>query len=167
MMGGRLLRNRLDKPGGKMSLRRIVGPTIATVLIVLVVSVSVVSAGWVQCRSDPVVTLSNGLTLDLSADIGVPLWEVEQVDYILHVPQGVNLVTSIATPSWPTTIETFTLYDDAPPGEYHSETIVYTTGDNIPVTAHTILLSALGLQLDAVSVPGFEGQVLHAYVNVP
>lgn len=150
-----------------MSLRRVGGPVFIAILIVLIGFVNTVSAGWIQCRSDPVVILSNGLVLDLSADIGVPLWEVEQVDYTLHVPQGVNLVASIATPSWPTTIETFTFYDDAPPGEYHSETIVHTTGDNVPVTAHTILLSVLGFQLDAVSVPGFEGQVLHAYVYVP
>jgi len=150
-----------------MLLRRIVGPSIAVNLIVLMVSVGVVSAGWVQCRSDPVVRLSNGLSLDLSADIGVPLWEVEQVDYILHVPQGVSLAASIATPSWPTTIETFTLYDDAASGEYHTETIVYTTSSDVPVTAHTILLSVLGLQLDAASVPGFDGQILHAYVNAP
>lgn len=150
-----------------MLRRRVSIFIIVSLLLTLAVSASIVSAGWMQCRSDPVVVLSNGLTLDLSADISTLPSEVEQVDYILHVPQGVTLVTAIATPSWPTTIETFTLYDDALPGEYHSETIVTTTAGDATVTAHTILLSATGAQLNAISVSGVEGQLLHAYVNAP
>ncbi|MCI0647751.1 MAG: hypothetical protein L0332_17150 [Chloroflexi bacterium] len=137
------------------------------ILLVLIVSSSGVSAGWAQCRSDPLVILSNGLVLDLSADIGVFLWNVQNVDYVLHVPEGVTLVASISTPAWPTTLETFTLYSDNPPGEYHSITTVYTNQGNATVTAHTVLLSALGLQLDAVSVPGVEQQALYAYLNTP
>jgi hypothetical protein len=148
-------------------LKRRVVSSIIAVLIVLSVSVNVASAGWMHCRSDPIVILSNGLILDLSADISVLPWRVEQVDYVLHVPEGVSLVLSIATPTWLTTIETFTLIDDAPPGEYHAETTVYTRNGNASVTAHTILVSALGVQLDMVSTPGFEGQVLHTYVHVP
>lgn len=150
-----------------MLSRRVVGLVVVAVLLLLVTSTSNVSAGWAQCRSDPVVILSNGLTLDLSADIGVFLWNVQQVDYVLHVPQGVTLVASIATPAWPTAIETFTLYSDTPPGEYRSETTVYTTQGNAAVTAHTVLLAPLGLQLDAESIPGVEQQVLTAYLNVP
>lgn len=146
--------------------RRIISSIIAIVMV-LSVSVNVVSAGWVQCRSDPVVILSNGLVLDLSANISVLPWKVEQVDYVLHVPEGVSLVLSIATPTWLTTVETFTIIDDAAPGEYHSETTVYTTNGNATVTAQTILVSALGLQLDIASAPGVEGQVIHNYVHVP
>jgi hypothetical protein len=147
-------------------LRRIISSIIAIVMV-LSVSVNVASAGWVQCRSDPIVILSNGMVLDLSADISVFPWRVEQVDYVLHVPEGVSLVLSIATPTWLTTIETFTVIDDAPPGEYHSETTVYTKNGNATVTAHTLLLSALGLHLGFSSAPGVEGQVIHNYINVP
>lgn len=136
-------------------------------LLVMFSSVSLASAAWMRCRSDPVVLLSNGMTLDLSADISVLPWQVEHVDYILHVPQDVSLVASIATPSWPTAVETFTLYNDAPSGEYHTETIVYTSQGNAAATAHTILLSIVGIQLDSVSVSGMEGEILHAYVHVP
>lgn len=130
-------------------------------------SVKNVSAGWMQCRSDPVVILSNGITMDLSADIGSLLWQVEQVDYVLHVPEGVSLVTAIATPSWPTTVETFTLIDDAPPGEYHSEITAHTTLGNAAVTGNSVLLSATGVQLDVQAVAGFEGQPIHIYVYTP
>lgn len=146
--------------------QRIVSSVIAIVMV-LGVSVNVASAGWIQCRSDPIVILSNGLILDLSADINVLPWKVEQVDYVLHVPEGVSLVLSVATPTWLTTVETFTVIDDAPPGVYHSETTVYTKSGSATVTANTILLSALGLQLSFSSAPGVEGEVIHNYVYVP
>jgi hypothetical protein len=141
--------------------------TIVAILLLLTVSVPGVSAGWIQCRSDPVVLLSNGLVMDLSADISTLPWQVQRVDYVLHVPEGVSLVLAIHTPTWLTSTETFTLYDDAPPGEYHSETTVYTSKGNATVTAKTILLSALGVQLDFASVPGVEGQIIHTYLHVP
>ena len=146
--------------------RRIVG-SILVVLLLMSVSVSVASAGWMQCRSDPVVILSNGFVLDLSADISVLPWNVTHVDYVLHVPEGVSLVSSISTPTWLTSIETFSIIDDAAPGEYHTETTVHTTTGSATVTANTVLLSPLGVQLDLASAPGVEGQVIHNYVYVP
>jgi hypothetical protein len=146
--------------------QRIVG-SLLVVLLLLGVSVNVASAGWMQCRSDPVVILSNGLVMDISADISVFPWKVTHVDYVLHVPEGVSLVLAIHTPTWLTSIESFTVIDDAPPGEYHTETVVHTTTGSASVTAHTILLNALGIQLDLASAPGVEGQVIHNYVHVP
>jgi hypothetical protein len=105
--------------------------------------------------------------MDLSADIDALPWKVNQVDYILHVPAGVSLVASISVPVWLTTVETFTLIDDAQPGEYHSETIVQTRSGNASVTAHSILLSATGVQLDLQSATGVEGTPIHIYVHVP
>src|SRR5262245_7688398 len=61
------------------------------------------------CRSDPAVILSNGLTLDIGANISTLVTEVTEVHYELHVPQGVNLVIAIGTPNWLTTQETFTV----------------------------------------------------------
>ncbi|MCI0393511.1 MAG: hypothetical protein L0322_01050 [Chloroflexi bacterium] len=122
---------------------------------------------WIRCRSDPLVILSNGMVLDLSADINTWLWNVEEVDYVLHVPAGVSLVASIGTPTWLTSQETFTLYADSPPGEYHTETIVHTTQGSVAVTAHTILISALGIHLDSGSASGLVDQILHVYMNVP
>ena len=133
-------------------------------VVLLVAPVENVSAAWMRCRSDPVVILSNGLVLDLSADVEAPLWQVTNVDYTLHVPQGVSLVAAISTPAWPTTVETFTLIDDGAPGEYHAKTVARTTLGNAKVQAHTILVSALGQQLDYDTAAGRERQVLHTYV---
>lgn len=125
-------------------------------------------AAWIRCRSDPVVILSNGMVLDLSASLDTSLFNVKQVDYVLHVPEGVTVVAAIHTPAWLTTVETFTTYDDSSPGVYHSETIATTHNNNVvAVTANTILISALGVHLDAGSAPGLTGQTLHVYLNVP
>lgn len=136
-------------------------------IALMTVNVKDVSAGWMQCRSDPIVILSNGIIMDLSADIGTFPWRVERVDYVLHVPEGVSLVASIATPTWLTTVETFTLIDDAQPGEYRSVTTAYTRNGNASVTAHSLLLSATGIQLDMVSAAGNEGQPIHITIHVP
>lgn len=151
-----------------MSLRRVL------VLLAVVggIALSAVTAqrawaGWASCRSDPVVVLSNGMVLDLSAGISTFPWNVERVDYVLHVPEGVGLVASVATPAWLTSKETFTFYADGAPGEYHTETTVYTNQSNTAVSAETILLSALGVQLDLSSVPGTAGQTLHTYLTAP
>src|SRR5687768_16693580 len=151
-----------------MSSRRIFF-SVAVIAVFVLSAVNVRSAltGWLNCRSDPVVILSNGVTMDISADISTWPWRVQRVDYILHGPADVELVLAVGTPTWLTSQETFTYYADQEAGEYHIETIVHTNQGNASVTANTILLSALGLQLDGESVPGSEGQVLHAYLTTP
>lgn len=137
-------------------------------LALFLITIQDAHAVWIRCRSDPVVILSNGMVLDLSASLDTSLFNVKQVDYVLHVPEGVTVIAAIHTPAWLTTVETFTAYDDSPPGVYHSETRAVThNGSTVAVTAHTILVSALGVHLDAGSTPGFTGQTLHVYLNVP
>ncbi|MFZ0548627.1 MAG: hypothetical protein WAM60_24470 [Candidatus Promineifilaceae bacterium] len=147
--------------------RRIAGSFFVAIFLILGVSVHYASAGWMHCRSDPAVILSNGLVMDLSADISAFPWKVRHVDYVLHVPEDVSMVASVSTPTWVTSIETFTVINDAPPGEYHTETTVHTAMGGATVTAHTVLVSALGLHLASASTPGHEGEALHTYLNVP
>ena len=123
------------------------------------------SSASVKCRSDSAVILSNGMVLDLSADIDTPVYNVKRVRCVLHVPFGVSLVSSIATPSWPTTMETFDLYADTAPGEYHSATVVYTMDSHVAITARTALVSRSGQQLDAGSAQGFSRKVIHVYLT--
>jgi hypothetical protein len=151
-----------------MSLRRIfVSLAIVAVFVLSSVGVRSAIAGWATCRSDPVVILSNGVTMDISADIGTFLWNVEEVHYVLHVPEGVQLVVALHTPTWLTSQESFTFIADQEPGEYHVETIAHTNYGSATVTANTILLSVLGLHLDSESIPGYEGEWLHAYLTTP
>src|SRR5581483_10376275 len=45
------------------------------------------------CRSDPLVTLSNGTSVRLVAEIGTSADNVNEVDYTLHIPQGLSVVS--------------------------------------------------------------------------
>ena len=113
------------------------------------------------CRSDPTVLLSNGTTLDLSADIAVPIWNVQRVDYTLHIPAGLAVVATVFTPSWPTTIEHLTVYADNPPSRYSTDTLVQTKSHGVAVSANLILLSPLSLVLAADSAGGYDGQPIY------
>ncbi len=112
------------------------------------------------CRSDPVVILSNGMTLDLGASISVLPWQVREVHYELHVPVGVSMVVAIHTPAWLTSQETFATVADQPPQQYETVTTVYTTAGNAQVTADTTLVSLLNIKLGHYTVSGFEGRAL-------
>ena len=89
------------------------------------------------CRTDPVVILSNGTIMDMSATIGTSLLNVQQVVYTLHAPPGTHVLLVIRTPDWPTTTENFVFAADAPSGEYDTDTIVYTADANVGVQATT------------------------------
>jgi hypothetical protein len=102
------------------------------------------------CRSDPLVVLSDGTVLDISADIGALLWDVEEVHYDLHIPKGLSVVVSVSTPNWPTTVERFRVYADNPPGTFTSTTTVFTREENTPVTAN-FLVNTIYRTLDGVS----------------
>jgi len=51
----------------------------------------------IGCRSDPIVVLSNGVTLDLSATIYDDSSDVQQVNYTLQAPAGVWVQQAITT----------------------------------------------------------------------
>ena len=118
------------------------------------------------CRSDPIVILSDGTILDISADIGTAVSNVREIHYVVHGPGGVKLVSAISTPTLGFSgKETFTYYADAAPNQYITETLVQTTYDQIRVTAHTtfanvgISLSA-PLTLQYKPINGFNNQIL-------
>src|SRR5436305_10619659 len=67
-----------------------------------------------DCRSDPVVTLSNGHALDLSAVVDDTTTDVRQVSYTLHAPLG-TWVTSEVDTSALGPRDTFPFYADQPP----------------------------------------------------
>src|SRR5215212_8296117 len=48
------------------------------------------------CRSDPIVILSDGTILDVSADIGTDVSNVREIHYVVHGPRGVKLVSVIS-----------------------------------------------------------------------
>lgn len=112
-----------------------------------------------RCKSDPVVLLSDGTEVDVSADIGTPLWNVSAVNYTLRVPSGVQVVLVLSTPNWPKTVERFRILTDNPAGQYSSVTSVQTTKTNVDVTANLVAGGAFA------SVSGKSGQSLRLQVT--
>jgi len=118
------------------------------------------------CRSDPIVILSDGTMLDVSADIGTDVSNVREIHYVVHGPRGVHLISAVSTPTLGFKgKETFAYYDDAEPKQYLTETLIQTTYDHVGVTAHTTfvnvtisLIAPLTLQYKPVN--GFNNQIL-------
>ncbi len=123
------------------------------------------------CRSDPIVLLSDGTILDISADIGTAVSNVREIHYVVHGPREVRLVSAISTPTLGFQgKETFTYYADAAANQYITETLVQTTYNQVSVTAYTTfgnvtikLTDLLTLQYQPIN--GFNNQILRAYLK--
>lgn len=119
-----------------------------------------VAQARLMCRSDPIVILSNGVTMDIGASISTMPWQVTEVHYELHIPQGVSVILAVQTPTWLTSQETFTVIADQAPNNYKVSTIVHTKVGNASVSADTTLISALKVKVGSYSASGMENQLL-------
>ncbi len=111
----------------------------AALLFIVLVSLSLPGITYAShlCRSDPTVKLSNGLQLEIGATISALQTQVTQVHYELHVPAGVTLASSVRTPGWSISQETFSLVADQKPNQYRVITTVSATVSNVSFTAYT------------------------------
>ena len=126
------------------------------------VLVPVAEAAFDGCRSDPVIYLSDGTALDLSADIGTDVSNVTAIAYSVHVPRGLRMLAYAATPTLGFQgKETFVLLNDAPAGQYKTDTLVLTKNNGVSVTSNTTLagvyLTSLSLSLQTKPATGFSG----------
>jgi hypothetical protein len=117
-------------------------------------------AGLSGCRSDPAVVLSNGATLDLSADITDSEPDVRRVDYVVHAPAGTVVVAVVNTDGLIGMKETFRFYADSNWNTYRTVTTVYTGASAVQVTASSLAVSVLGVTLGVSSARGTSGQPL-------
>jgi hypothetical protein len=134
-------------------------------LVFMFIIPTAAQARLIFCRSDPVVILSNGTILDLSADVSTLLFNVREVHYELHVPRGVRALVVIHTPAWITSKETFTLIADQPENTYVANTVAHTRVGGTTVTANLLLLTALGIKLDYANASGPEGTNVYLRVD--
>ena len=66
-----------------------------------------------SCRADPIVVLSNGVVLDLSATLDADIAQVQAIEYKLHGPKGVWVVRAISTDGAVQYKEHFEFKDDS------------------------------------------------------
>ncbi len=67
----------------------------------------------IGCRSDPIVVLSNGVVLDLSATLDADVSQVQEIHYKLHGPHGLSVVRAISTDGAVQYKEHFEFKDDS------------------------------------------------------
>src|SRR5437588_5034859 len=96
------------------------------------------------CRSDPVVTLSNGYAFDLSAVVNDTTTDVQQVSYTLHAPAGTSVTSEVDTSALGPK-DTFQFYADEPPNTYSASAKANTLTPQMPVAATTDLVSPTGI----------------------
>ena len=116
------------------------------------------------CRSDPVVTLSNGKTLDLSTVATDTDDDVQQVSYTLH-GRARTWVTSEGDPSMlgPNDIFRCSCADE-PPSTHSAGSQIGTPAPQIPVAPTTDLVSVNGTLLSPAWASGQNPQTL--WMNV-
>src|SRR5947207_893660 len=77
------------------STRRLMGATLLAVGLAAGLSAPLSAlAGFTPCRTDPVVTLSNGVAITLSATVYDAPSDIQNIAYVIHAPAGTT-VTSV------------------------------------------------------------------------
>lgn len=141
-------------------MRRHVGRLVLGAPLVLVgfgFAAQPVGASFSTCGSDPVVMLSNGATVTLSATIGESADAVQRVVYDLRVPHRTTVVSITYGGDVVASKELLRVHDSAPDGTYESGVLVITQDENIPVTATA---TVVGTSTATASVSGYAGQFL-------
>jgi hypothetical protein len=134
--------------------------TVATITAAVLLAALSPEAGAAafRCRSDPAVLLSNGSIVDISADIAAYPWDIQTVDYTMHIPAGLRVLLVIRTPSWPTTRETFRVVADQAPGVYDTKTVVRTR-ERSEVRANLTVKTLLNL-IELGHKDGYSGETI-------
>lgn len=94
-------------------------------------------AAFHLCRTDPIVTLSNGDVVSIYVEVAAEASDINNIDYVLHVPKGITATDIQYLGAEQGLIENLTIKQDAKPDEYKSETTVYTV-KTVAVTASMI-----------------------------
>jgi len=116
------------------------------------------------CRSDPVVTLSNGDALDLHATVDDIATDVPLVSYTLHGPAGTSVRAEVDTAVLGPK-DRFQYLADPPAGTFSAGVKVTTGTPEKSMTATTVLVDATGAALSTDSASGQSPQMLQMNVS--
>ena len=117
--------------------------------------------------TDPLVTLSTGAVLDLSTHTLDLRNDLQNVNYVLHVPAGTS-VTGVIYPDGSAAYTSLSWVADDVAGTYDAG-IVVTTGQTATASAEFVVVSLpAGLQLPLAVAPvfGTTGQPMHIHLNL-
>ncbi len=129
--------------------------------LVVVADMSPAEARFSSCATDPLVFLSNGDWVQITARIQTDASNVRQVSYTLHAPSGVTVSRIVYTGGVFAHKETFAFLNDSDSDHYETDTIVTAHVSGIKVTTTT----ALRAYQVSNSVSGFDQQHLRVTVD--
>jgi hypothetical protein len=112
------------------------------------------------CRTDPIVRLSNGVVVDLTATISTSGVNVQQIVYMLHAPAGTRVLSVLYTGGDLAGRERVQFFADTAATTYKSVTTVSTSVSAVPVTA-SMRVSSVG----SGTASGYSGQALTVNVS--
>ncbi|OGO39780.1 MAG: hypothetical protein A2Z03_09585 [Chloroflexi bacterium RBG_16_56_8] len=111
------------------------------------------------CRGDPIVVLSNGVTVRMSVQVSTSAANVKEVVYTLHAPAGTSIKSITYTGGPLKDKERVVFHADAKPGTYSTDTVVHAKAGRAAVSATT----SVGAVSETVS--GYTGQHLRVTLN--
>jgi hypothetical protein len=114
------------------------------------------------CRHDPVVFLSNGNMLDLTATIGDDEQNIQQIVYTIHIPRGTS-VTGVQYTHGFNSVERLVAYSNDPAGTYDTYTDVRTSDKGVSVAATGLAVYKSGTQSQMASASGWANKSIHLH----
>jgi len=112
------------------------------------------------CRTDPIVGLSNGAQIRMTATINDDAGDISSIVYALHGPRGTTVKNVVYTGGIGGLKETVRFASDMPPNAYVTDTLVTTNTPNIAVTAATSVSS-----VGSSATSGLSGQHLIVHLG--
>lgn len=141
-------------------------------LLLIALSLSVLrmpaaEAGFNTCRTDPMISLSDGSTVVITVDIEASVSDLKSIAYVVHVPAGVSMLSYLATPlTGFDGKERVSVVDDAADGQYAADVLVKTTVKGASVTVNMTLQDTGSdgqqAELQTQSADGISGE--HIFV---
>jgi hypothetical protein len=139
----------------KISVRPITALSVLITIVLLILQVESASAILRQCRGDPIFFLSDKTKLTVVVEMDTEESNVQEVNYLLHVPPGVDVDRVVFTAGGLGEKETYEVVQDSQEETFTVDTFVTTrmSGVNITVT------STLAPNITGTAV-GHEGEHL-------
>lgn len=129
-------------------------------------SLADVNAGVVGCRSDPIVTLSNGVVVQMFSDIADSGTHINNVAYVLHAPLGVRVVSVTYPPDTnPNIHESLQFFADGKQHKYYNTATVFSALSSVTVVTYSTAVGKTGKTRSATRI-GKANQTLAMTLNV-
>jgi hypothetical protein len=119
------------------------------------------SAGLITCAIDPVLTLSDGTQLQISATVNDDPSDIQSVTYEVHGPKG-TAMTGLSFPNDPLSyLESVTYVPDGPAPKYSARTTVTTGLSGVTVSASMTATNPTSGSQGSGTVAGLSGQTMY------